>query len=109
MSETTDNRLSIAELVKISERRAARLSRLEGDGGLDTYALAEAVPVLLEITAAVLALREQELAATRMRSEFARHDGRSILDAMLIEAANTEIRLDVCRNAVDTALAKVRP
>lgn len=68
-----------------------------------------AADVLIEIAEAALALRAQERKAERMRFDLDCYKGRGIPDSVLIEAANTEVRLDVCRNAYDAALAKVRP
>lgn len=70
-------------------------------------ALANAAPVLLEIAAAALALREQEKAAAKLRHALREKYAPKDVDYSAVDAADTELaRLQA---AYVAALAKVRP
>jgi len=93
---TADDRPSIAEL--------QRLCRDEGAN--HDADLASAAPVLLEIAAAALALREQERVAARVR--FEAHRQRALTDRGAAEIANADADLIRRQDAYGAALAKVR-
>lgn len=95
---STDDRPSIAELQR-QER--------EGSPFAAPTATRKALPVLLEIAAAALALREQEKAAAKLRHALREKYAPKDADYEAVDVADTELARRQAR--YDAALSKVLP